>query len=64
MGFQKVNKDEIQDSEMIKNIKAKACVKVLHDDSNGSFLSWGSTTNGAEDLKEYVQAAIELNYMV
>lgn len=49
---------------MIKNIKAKACVKVLHDDSNGSFLSWGSTTNGAEDLKEYVQAAIELNYMV
>lgn len=63
-GFKKVNKDEIQDSEMIKNIKAKACVEVLHDDSNGSFLSWGSTTNGAEDLKEYVQAAIELNYMV
>lgn len=63
-GFKKVNKDEIQDSEMIKNIKAKACVEVLHDDSNGSFLSWGSTTNGFEDLKKYVQAAITFGYMV
>lgn len=62
-GFKKVNKDEIQDSEMIKNIKDKACVEVLHDDSNGSFLSWGSTINGFEDLKKYVLAAIELKYI-
>ena len=49
---------------MINNIKTKACVELLHDDSNGSFLSWGSTTNGFEDLKKYVQAAITLGYMV
>lgn len=63
-GFKKLNEHEIQDSEMINNIKTKACVEVLHDDSNGSFLSWGSTTNGFEDLKKYVQAAITLGYMV
>lgn len=63
-GFKKLNEHEIQDSEMINNIKAGACVEVLHDDSNGSFLSWGSTTNGFEDLKKYVQAAIALGYMV
>ena len=47
-----------------EEIKSQANVTILHDDSNGSFLSWGSTTNGFEDLKKYVQATITLGYMV
>lgn len=63
-GFKKVKDDKSRDSDMIEKIKKKANVAILHDESNGCFLSWGSTTNGAEDLEKYVLAAIELNYMV
>lgn len=63
-GFKKVKDDKSRDSDMIEKIKKEADVAILHDDSNGPFLSWGSTTNGFEDLKEYVLAAIKLKYMV
>lgn len=63
-GFKKVKDDKSRDSDMIEKIKKEANVAILHDDSNGPFLSWGSTTNGFEDLKEYVLAAIKLKYMV
>ena len=63
-GFKKVKDDKSRDSDMIEKIKKEAKVAILHDDSNGPFLSWGSTTNGFEDLKEYVLAAIKLKYMV
>ena len=56
--------DKSRDSDMIEKIKKEANVAILHDESDGCFLSWGSTTNGAEDLEKYVKAAIELNYMV
>lgn len=63
-GFNEVKK-VINDSRgWVEEIKSQANVTILHDDSNGSFLSWGSTTNGFEDLKKYVQAAITLGYMV
>ena len=63
-GFKKVKDDKSRDSDMIEKIKKEANVAILHDESDGCFLSWGSTTNGAEDLEKYVKAAIELNYMV
>ena len=63
-GFNKVRNDKNNDRDWVEKIKTKAQVKTLHDDSDGSFLSWGSTTNGFEDLKEYVLAAIKLKYMV
>ena len=62
-GFKKVKDDKSRDSDMIEKIKTKANVVILHDESNDCFLSWGSTTNGFEDLKNYVQAAIDLGYM-
>lgn len=62
-GFKKVKEDKSRDSDMIEKIKTKANVVILHDESDNCFLSWGSTTNGAEDLKKYVQAAIILGYM-
>lgn len=62
-GFKKVKDDKSRDSDMIDKIKTKANVVILHDESNDCFLSWGSTTNGFEDLKNYVQAAIDLGYM-
>ena len=62
-GFNKVRNDKNNDRDWVEKIKTKAQVKTLHDDSDGSFLSWGSTTKGFEDLKEYVQAAIELGCM-
>ena len=49
---------------MVEKIMENANVAILHNSSDSPFLPWGSTTNGFEDLKEYVQAAIELNYMV
>lgn len=63
-GFNKVRNDKNNDRDWVEKIKTKAQVKTLHDDSDDSFLSWGSTTNGFEDLKKYVQAAITLGYMV
>lgn len=62
-GLKKVKEDKSRDSDMIEKIKTKANVVILHDESDNCFLSWGSTTNGAEDLKKYVQAAIILGYM-
>ena len=63
-GFNKVRNDKNNDRDWVEEIKSQANVTILHDDSNGSFLSWGSTTNGFEDLKKYVQATITLGYMV
>lgn len=63
-GFKKVKDDKSRDSDMIEKIKKEANVAILHDESDGCFLSWGSTTNGFEDLKKYVKAAITLGYMV
>lgn len=63
-GFNKVRNDKNNDRDWVEEIKSQANVTILHDDSDESFLSWGSTTNGFEDLKKYVQAAITLGYMV
>ena len=63
-GFNEVKKVINDARGWVEEIKSQANVTILHDDSNGSFLSWGSTTNGFEDLKKYVQAAITLGYMV
>lgn len=63
-GFNEVKKVINDARGWVEEIKSQANVTMLHDDSNGSFLSWGSTTNGFEDLKKYVQAAITLGYMV
>ena len=63
-GFNEVKKVINDARGWVEEIKSQANVTILHDDSNGSFLSWGSTTNGFEDLKKYVQATITLGYMV
>lgn len=63
-GFNEVKKVINDARGWVEEIKSQANVTILHDDSNGSFLSWGSTTNGFEDLKKYMQAAITLGYMV
>ena len=63
-GFNDVKKVINDARGWVEEIKSQANVTILHDDSNGSFLSWGSTTNGFEDLKKYVQATITLGYMV
>ena len=63
-GFYERKKDVTRDKDMVEKIMENANVAILHNSSDSPFLSWGSTTNGFEDLKEYVQAAIELNYMV
>ena len=62
-GFKKVKNDETRDNDMIERIKSRANVEILHENAEGSFLAWGSTTHGAEDLKQYIQAAIDLGYM-
>ena len=62
-GFKKVKEDESRDRDMVEKIKKKANVAILHDDKDDTFLSWGSTTNGFEDLKKYVQSAIDLYLM-
>ena len=62
-GFKKVKEDESRDRDMVEKIKKKANVAILHDDKDDTFLSWGSTTNGFEDLKKYVQSAIDLRLM-
>lgn len=59
-GFNEVEKVINDAMGWVEEIKSQANVTILHDDSNGSFLSWGSTTNGSEDLKKYVQAAINI----
>ena len=48
---------------MVEKIKKKANVEILHNDKDDTFVSWGSTTNGFEDLKKYVQSAIDLYLM-
>lgn len=63
-GFYERKKDVTRDKDMVERIMEKANVAILHVSSDNSFLSWGSTTNGLEDLKKYVQTAIELDYMV
>lgn len=63
-GFNEVKKVINDARGWVEEIKSQANVTILHDDSDESFLSWGSTTNGFEDLKKYVQAAITLGYMV
>lgn len=63
-GFYERKKDVTRDKDMVEKIMENANVAILHNSSDGSFLSWGSTTNGAENLEKYVQAAIELGYMV
>lgn len=58
-----MKEDKIRHKYMIESIKTKANVEILHDDSDGSFLSWGSTTDGFEVMKKYIQAAIDLKLM-
>lgn len=62
-GFKEMKEDKIRHKYMIESIKTKANVEILHDDSDGSFLSWGSTTDGFEVMKKYIQAAIDLKLM-
>ena len=47
-GFNEVKKVINDARGWVEEIKSQANVTILHDDSNGSFLSWGSTTNGFE----------------
>lgn len=62
-GFKNVKNDETRDNDMIERIKSRANVEILHENAEGSFLAWGSTTHGVEDLKKYIQAAMDLGYM-
>ena len=58
-----MKEDESRDRDMVEKIKKKANVEILHNDKDDTFVSWGSTTNGFEDLKKYVQSAIDLYLM-